>query len=126
MAMPNDFLTRSMPPVSANVETMWAFLEQGIDYIMSNAHGIPYPKYMDLYTTVYNFCTNSRLDPTPTARTSTKHSECMHALHSYTRPITTVAGGANLKGSVLYSNLIQYFVTHLSGLKEVRRGCMSK
>ena len=77
MSMPNDFLARSMPPASAKLETMWAFLEQGIDYVMSNAQGdIPYPKYMDFYTTLYNFC-SSRMSPTPSA--SFEHSECMHA-----------------------------------------------
>ena len=42
-------------------------------------------------------------------------------------PITTMSeltppdtAGANLMGSDLYYNLVQYFVTHLKGLKEVR------
>ena len=125
MAMPNDFLARSMPPSSATVETMWEFLEQGIDYIMSNARsGIMYPNYMELSTTVYNVCTSSRLNGP--ASPGTQHSECMHALHSSTRPIMTVAEKADQTRSILYSNLIQYFVTHLSDLKEVRRGCISK
>ena len=56
-----------MPPPSADLATIWAFLEEGVDYIMATPRieEIPYPKYMSLYTVAYNYCTSSRMHGAP-------------------------------------------------------------
>ncbi|KAF8550830.1 Cullin-domain-containing protein [Imleria badia] len=91
-----------MPPASADLATTWAFLEEGVDHIMTKLQtGVSYSKYMSLYTVAYNYCTSSRMHGAPDS-----------AVGSGNRT------GANLMGSDLYNNLIRYFVTHLKGLKE--------
>lgn len=51
-----------MPPATANLATTWAFLEEGVDHIMTKLQtGVSYSKYMSLYTVAYNYCTSSRM-----------------------------------------------------------------
>ncbi|TFK40615.1 Cullin [Crucibulum laeve] len=90
-----------MPPATADLATTWAFLEDGVDHIMTKLQtGVSYSKYMSLYTVAYNYCTSSKMHGS---------SEVM-GMGNRT--------GANLMGSDLYNNLIRYFVTHLKTLRE--------
>ena len=51
-----------MPPASADLATTWAYLEDGVDHIMTKLHtGVSYSKYMSLYTVSYNYCTSSKM-----------------------------------------------------------------
>jgi hypothetical protein len=51
-----------MPPPTADLATTWAFLEEGVDHIMTKLHtGVSYTKYMNLYTVSYNYCTSSKM-----------------------------------------------------------------
>ncbi|KAH9851581.1 Cullin-domain-containing protein [Lenzites betulinus] len=89
-----------MPPANADLQTTWAFLEEGVDHIMTKLQtGVSYSKYMSLYTVSYNYCTSSKM-----------HSGA-----------DQLGGGighrTNLMGSDLYNNLIRYFVNHLKTLK---------
>ncbi|KAG2039620.1 Cullin-domain-containing protein [Suillus americanus] len=91
-----------MPPATADLATTWAFLEEGVDHIMTKLQtGVSYSKYMSLYTVAYNYCTSSRM-------------------HNTTTDIVGQGSrtGANLMGSDLYNNLIRYFITHLKLLKD--------
>lgn len=82
-----------MPPANADIATAWAFLEEGIDHIMTQRDtDLSYEKFWALYTVQYNYCTSS---------------------HSST--------GNNLIGSDLYNSLVRYFVQHLQHLRDVRR-----
>ncbi|OAX36664.1 Cullin-domain-containing protein, partial [Rhizopogon vinicolor AM-OR11-026] len=91
-----------MPPASADLATTWAFLEEGVDHIMTKLQtGVSYSKYMSLYTVAYNYCTSSRM-----------HSTTGDGVSSGNRT------GANLMGSDLYNNLIRYFIVHLKQLKD--------
>jgi hypothetical protein len=52
-----------IPPYTADPATHWAFLEAGIDHIMTTLPSLtgtdtdlPYSKYASLYTVVYNYC----------------------------------------------------------------------
>ncbi|KAF8553581.1 Cullin-domain-containing protein [Imleria badia] len=93
-----------MPPASADLATTWAFLEEGVDHIMTKfLTGVSYSKYMSLYTVIYNYCTSSHMHGATDSR---------GAVGARNRT------GATLMGSDLYNNLIQYFVTHTKGLKE--------
>jgi cullin 1 len=56
-----------MPPATADLATTWAFLEEGVDHIMTKLQtGVSYSKYMSLYTVAYNYCTSSRMHNTTT------------------------------------------------------------
>ncbi|KAH9999607.1 Cullin-domain-containing protein [Russula compacta] len=91
-----------MPPATADLATTWAFLEEGVDHIMTKLHtGVSYTKYMNLYTVSYNYCTSSKM-------------------HSTTSSEQSAAGrsGANLMGSDLYNSLVRYFVQHLRHLRD--------
>ncbi|KAG1792893.1 Cullin [Suillus plorans] len=91
-----------MPPASADLATTWAFLEEGVDHIMTKLQtGVSYSKYMSLYTVAYNYCTSSRM-----------HNTTTDTVGQGSRT------GANLMGSDLYNNLIRYFITHLKLLKD--------
>jgi cullin 1 len=51
-----------MPPATADLATTWAFLEEGVDHIMTKLHtGVSYTKYMNLYTVSYNYFTSSKM-----------------------------------------------------------------
>lgn len=90
-----------MPPASADLATTWAFLEEGVDHIMTRfKEGVHYQKYMSLYTVAYNYCTSSR----------------MHG--SLDQSVLGGRTGANLMGSDLYNHLIRYFNQHLVGLRD--------
>ncbi|KAI0036500.1 Cullin-domain-containing protein [Vararia minispora EC-137] len=91
-----------MPPANADLATTWAFLEEGVDHIMTKLQtGVSYTKYMSLYTVAYNYCTSSKMP--------TSASQDVGA---------PGRSGANLMGSDLYTNLIRYFVQHLRTLKD--------
>ncbi|KAL1950756.1 hypothetical protein VTO73DRAFT_5880 [Trametes versicolor] len=90
-----------MPPANADLTTTWAYLEEGVDHIMTKLQtGVSYSKYMSLYTVSYNYCTSSKMHGT---------GDQPGGLGQRT--------GANLMGSDLYNNLIRYFVNHLKTLK---------
>lgn len=55
-----------MPPANSDLATTWAFLEEGVDHILTKLHtGVSYSKYMSLYTVAYNYCTSSRMHGQP-------------------------------------------------------------
>lgn len=57
-----------MPPASADLEATWAFLEEGVDHIMTQLQAaLSYAKYMSLYTVIFNYCLSSRMH-VPAAR----------------------------------------------------------
>ncbi|ESK95046.1 hypothetical protein Moror_13936 [Moniliophthora roreri MCA 2997] len=95
-------LSPSMPPPTADLATTWAFLEEGVDHIMTKLQtGVSYSKYMSLYTVAYNYCTSPKI--------SSAMSEGVGIGNR---------AGANLMGSDLYNNLIRYFVTHLKAIRD--------
>ncbi|RPD62795.1 Cullin-domain-containing protein [Lentinus tigrinus ALCF2SS1-6] len=89
-----------MPPPNADLATTWAYLEEGVDHIMTKLQtGVSYSKYMSLYTVSYNYCTSSKMHGTGEGGAVGHRT------------------GANLMGSDLYNNLIKYFVNHLKTLR---------
>ncbi|KAG6876366.1 hypothetical protein C0993_003662, partial [Termitomyces sp. T159_Od127] len=89
-----------MPPPAADLQSTWAFLEEGVDHIMTKLHtGVSYSKYMSLYTVAYNYCTSAKM------------------LASDSMGIGSRAG-TSLMGSDLYNNLVRYFVLNLKTLRE--------
>lgn len=108
-----------MPPANADLTTTWAYLEEGVDHIMTKLQtGVSYSKYMSLYTVSYNYCTSSKMHGTGD-QGGMGHRSTSFLIHPTPMFIETVAAGANLMGSDLYNNLIRYFVNHLKTLKTV-------
>ncbi|EEB93842.1 hypothetical protein MPER_07454, partial [Moniliophthora perniciosa FA553] len=92
-----------MPPPTADLATTWAFLEEGVDHIMTKLQtGVSYSK------------------------ASTKRQSCAGSdlfLLAISSAMSEGVGignraGANLMGSDLYNNLIRYFVTHLKAIRD--------
>ncbi|KAJ7739150.1 ubiquitin-protein ligase [Mycena metata] len=80
-----------MPPKTADLDETWTFLTAGVDHIMTKLEtGLSFAGYTSLYTTVYNYCTSTK----------------MHGKLEGNRT------GANLVGSDLYSKLTDYFANH--------------
>ncbi|KDR84230.1 hypothetical protein GALMADRAFT_55074 [Galerina marginata CBS 339.88] len=80
-----------MPPKTADLDETWAFLNAGVDHIMNHLErGLSFTGYTSLYTTVYNYCTSTK----------------MHGRLDGNR------SGANLVGSDLYNKLSEYFILH--------------
>ncbi|KAJ7057195.1 Cullin [Mycena amicta] len=85
----NQFAT--MPPKTADLDETWTFLTAGVEHIMNKLHeGLSFAGYTSLYTTVYNYCTSTK----------------MHGKLEGNRT------GANLVGSDLYNKLTDYFANH--------------
>ena len=63
--MANNAGITPMPPQNADLATTWAYLEEGVDHIMTKLQtGVSYSKYMSLYTVSYNYCTSSKMHGT--------------------------------------------------------------
>jgi len=51
-----------MPPKNADLEETWLFLAAGVDHIMTKQElGLSFVGYTSLYTTVYNYCTSTKM-----------------------------------------------------------------
>ncbi|KAF8207656.1 Cullin-domain-containing protein [Mycena galopus ATCC 62051] len=84
-----------MPPKTADLDETWAFLTAGVDHIMTKLEtGLSFAGYTSLYTTVYNYCTSTK----------------MHGKLEGNRT------GANLVGADLYGKLTDYFSNHFKPL----------
>ncbi|KAL9104037.1 MAG: hypothetical protein Q9163_000976 [Psora crenata] len=93
-----------MPPApnKDDLDATWAFLEVGIEKIMTNLKdGLDMASYMGIYTAVHNFCTSQK---------------------AVASGVGIVVGnphrGAHLLGEDLYQNLKTYLARHLEGLYE--------
>ncbi|KAJ7263792.1 ubiquitin-protein ligase [Mycena rebaudengoi] len=86
-----------MPPKTADLDETWAFLTDGVDHIMTRLEeGLSFAGYTSLYTTVYNYCTSTK----------------MHGKLEGNRT------GANLVGSDLYNKLTGPIVAKAEGLQD--------
>ncbi|KAJ3281904.1 hypothetical protein HK104_011212 [Borealophlyctis nickersoniae] len=87
-----------------DLKETWEKLAVGIDQIMNRLdEGLSYPKYMELYTLIYNYCTSSRMNMGFTS----------------SEPLGSAANnrGANLMGADLYNNLKEYMRSHLQQME---------
>lgn len=109
-----------MPPANADLTTTWAYLEEGVDHIMTKLQtGVSYSKYMSLYTVSYNYCTSSKMHGSGDQAGGMGHRSTSSLVPFTLVFIDLTAAGANLMGSDLYNNLIRYFVNHLKTLRTV-------
>ncbi|KAJ2918099.1 hypothetical protein MD484_g2311, partial [Candolleomyces efflorescens] len=81
----------NMPSPTADLEETWTYLSKGVEHIMTNFEHRLSPKgYMSLYSTVYNYCTSTRM-------------------------LGGDRRGADL-GYELYNKLSLYFISHFKGM----------
>lgn len=104
----------------ASEDEIWAYLEIGVDHIMTRAAGMGIrftpATYTDLYTVIYNYCTGAR-------RMGSKwivlllftHFAHVHAVLAASRN----RHGSELLGEELYVRLAKYFRLHFETIKEV-------
>jgi cullin 1 len=114
-----------IPRANADLQTTWAYLEEGIDHIMDHPRdGISYKWYMNLYTVAMNYCMSSRmhgiLDSSVGLGGRSESFGNLRATFVWTNGYIVPPAGASLMGSDLYNNLIRYFVGYLSELRDVR------
>ncbi|KAF2639625.1 Cullin-domain-containing protein [Massarina eburnea CBS 473.64] len=91
-------MASTMPPVPAkdDVKATWAYLEAGVEKIMTALRdGMDMKTYMGLYTAIHNFCTAQK------------------AVHGTSFTSHNNRGGAHLLGEDLYQHLIEYLKSHL-------------
>lgn len=94
-----------------NLEEIWSDLESGIIQVYQNQSNLGIPRYMELYTHVYNYCTSVHQQPTTTritATSKTSKKSCSSNLSS---------GGAQLVGQELYKRLKNFLETYLTTLQ---------
>ncbi len=50
------------PSRTADLEETWTYLNAGVDHIMNTLDkGLSFTAYTNLYTTVYNYCTSTKM-----------------------------------------------------------------
>ncbi|KAF7358134.1 CULLIN-2 domain-containing protein [Mycena venus] len=97
----------SMPAAGADLATVWGFLEDGLDHLMTKP-GVSYSEHMALYTVVLNYCTASKL----------RRMDVTLADHAGAIDDPIERTGPNVYAADLYNNLIRYLVQHLKNLRE--------
>jgi cullin 1 len=115
------FNVTEMPPKTADLDEVWAFLSADIDHIMTTGKRLS--SHKSLYTTVYHYCrprkgeveVNRNLMHAKEKRTRTQSHLCrwLPRLSSF------VFCSAHLVGLGLYNKLIKYFVNHLKPIVQV-------
>lgn len=94
-----------------NLEEIWSDLESGIKQVYENQSNLGIPRYMELYTHVYNYCTSVHQQPTTVRMTATSKG----SKKSSTANLSS--GGAQLVGQELYKRLKNFLETYLTKLQ---------
>ncbi|KAG7442123.1 Cullin-domain-containing protein [Guyanagaster necrorhizus] len=90
-----------IPFKTADLEETWAFLNPGVDHIMSNLlASLTFANYTNLYTVIYNYC-------------STKAPVGIGDNKSNDRSNRSISAGRKL-----YQKIIEYFTTHVASMKQ--------
>lgn len=94
-----------------DLDTIWGDLKNGIKHVY-NRQSMPKPRYMELYTHVYNYCTSVHLNP--------KTSGLMCSRTKKATSSTAQVGGAQLVGLELYRRIKEFLCHYLVDL--INRG----
>lgn len=87
-----------------DLDTIWGDLKNGIEHVY-NRQSMPKPRYMELYTHVYNYCTSVHLNPNKSSAVTSARSKKVSSSS------TAQVGGAQLVGLELYHS-IKNFLRH--------------
>ncbi|BFZ57313.1 ubiquitin ligase (cullin) of SCF [Savitreella phatthalungensis] len=97
---------RAKPPKVEDLEATWSYLQDGVSDIMETLHrGMSFQRCIELYTVIYNFCTQNK----------------MHRFGDGSGSGAGGGKGAHLMGAELYERLTQYMQRHLSRLLDGAR-----
>jgi hypothetical protein len=110
-----------VPSPTADFTTQWAFLEEGINNIMTRSQvDVPLNEYWILQGIFYNCCTSSGTRSTTSSEQSLA-GQCLSLFipRSPYIDILYPPAGANMMGSDLYNSLFRYFVQHVRHLRDV-------
>ena len=67
-----SYLT-SIPNRGAELEETWSYLYDGVEHIMLRLEqGLSFTAYTNLYTTVYNYCTSTKMQTKPDGHKGTR------------------------------------------------------
>ncbi|XP_070509141.1 cullin-1 [Chironomus tepperi] len=111
MARPNFSSNTGLRNI--NLEEIWADLEEGIKQIYKREQKMAVPRYMQLYTHVYNYCTSVHQQPVLRGSTTSKTVRRTGAGAQQ----LPVSGGAQLVGLELYKRLKEFLQNYLIQLE---------
>lgn len=92
-----------------DLDTIWGDLKNGIEHVY-NRQSMPKPRYMELYTHVYNYCTSVHLNPNKNASVTSSRSKKASSTS------TAQVGGAQLVGLELYRRIKEFLRHYLVDL----------
>ncbi|KAL5234376.1 hypothetical protein ACI65C_001786 [Semiaphis heraclei] len=92
-----------------DLDTIWGDLKNGIEHVY-NRQSMPKPRYMELYTHVYNYCTSVHLNPNKSAPIAGSRSKKVSSTS------TAQVGGAQLVGLELYRRIKEFLRHYLVDL----------
>ncbi|CRK98644.1 CLUMA_CG012118, isoform A [Clunio marinus] len=111
MARPNFSSNSGLKNI--NLEEIWADLEEGIKQIYKREQKMAVPRYMQLYTHVYNYCTS--VHQQPTLRNAGNSKTVRRGGQGVQQQAAT--GGAQLVGLELYKRLKDFLQKYLEQLE---------
>ncbi|KAG5681883.1 hypothetical protein PVAND_011290 [Polypedilum vanderplanki] len=112
MARPNFSSNTGLRNI--NLEEVWADLEEGIKQIYKREQKMAVPRYMQLYTHVYNYCTSVHQQPQLRGATTNNRAVRRSGAGAQQQP---VSGGAQLVGLELYKRLKDFLQSYLVQLE---------
>ncbi|KAI6198055.1 hypothetical protein M3Y94_01299700 [Aphelenchoides besseyi] len=103
-----------MEPPSIDITTVWALLEEGLDRIYRRQERIMVPKYMSLYSGVFNFCTRQNQNESPTTLNDYPNG----ILAAVNNPGQALPTRTDFIGADLYSRLRSFISVYVASVAQ--------
>ncbi|KAL5524713.1 CDC53_2 [Sanghuangporus sanghuang] len=117
----SSWSSRRMPDAYADLETIWRFLEEGVNDVMNFYKGQEtYSRYVTLYLASYNYCTSSRWHfRTPGSSSEDLYNRLTGCLVAHLK--TVMEGIASLVGEELLKYYAEEWNRYTTGAKCINR-----